>query len=98
MARSSAADKRSGGLRQPLLGGANRTDSTPAAAANDSNEVDLEQGPAEAPQTASVWRLLREARPEALTLTIATLCLLIGSLASLAVPKIAGNLCAVVSM
>lgn len=82
------ADKRSnssGGVRQPLLAPGN--DSTAAE-----DVEDLEQGPPEAPQTSSMLRLLREARPEALTLSVASFFLLIGSLANLAVPKIAGEL------
>lgn len=77
------------GLRDPLLPGS--SSSTRAQQQqHDGEEIDLEQGVPESPQTASVWRLLREARPEAWTLSVATLFLLIGSLANLAVPKIAG--------
>jgi ABC-type multidrug transport system fused ATPase/permease subunit len=71
-----------GGAHEPLLPGSR---SAPAE--------DVEQGLAEAPQTASVWRLLREARPEAWALMVATVFLLIGSLANLAVPKTAGGGC-----
>jgi hypothetical protein len=71
-------------VREPLLPG-NHSSTAPAS------EEDVEQGPVEAPQTASIVRLLREARPEAFSLSIATFFLLIGSLANLAVPKIAGE-------
>lgn len=80
--------KRSSSLRQPLLQGSS---SRNAQATSHASDDDLEQGVPEAPQTASVLRLLREARPEAWTLSVATFFLLIGSLANLAVPKIAGG-------
>lgn len=81
--KCSSSSSSSGGVRQPLL--------APGAAA-EADVEDLEQGLPEAPQTSSVLRLLREARPEALTLSVASFFLLIGSLANLAVPKIAGEL------
>lgn len=71
-------------MREPLLPGNNSNNGA-------ASEEDVEQGPVEAPQTASILRLLREARPEAFSLSIATFFLLIGSLANLAVPKIAGE-------
>jgi len=89
MVRTWSPAKQQGSLRQPLLTGSSSRSSTPAQhgpAADD----DVEQGLPEAPQTSSVWRLLREARPEAWALSVATFFLLIGSLANLAVPKIAG--------
>jgi hypothetical protein len=70
-------------VREPLLPGNNIS--------NAQASEDVEQGPPEAPQTASILRLLREARPEAFSLSVATFFLLIGSLANLAVPKIAGE-------
>lgn len=74
-------------LRQPLLPGSSSSNAQePHAQAED-----LEAGLPEAPQTSSVLRLLREAKPEAWTLSVATFFLLIGSLANLAVPKIAGE-------
>lgn len=91
MVRTWSPAKQQGSLRQPLLTGSSSRSSTPAQhgpAADD----DVEQGLPEAPQTSSVWRLLREARPEAWALSVATFFLLIGSLANLAVPKIAGGL------
>jgi hypothetical protein len=85
------ADKRSssssGGVRQPLL-----APGTSDSGAGTEDVEDLEQGLPEAPQTSSVLRLLREVRPEAVTLSVASFFLLIGSLANLAVPKIAGEL------
>jgi hypothetical protein len=82
-----STSKRSSSLHQPLLQGS----SNAQASSHASDDHDLEQGMPEAPQTASVLRLLREARPEAWTLSVATFFLLIGSLANLAVPKIAGG-------
>lgn len=55
-----------------------------------SEELDEEAG--YAPESSSVLRLLSEARPEAVTVTFGTLFLLLGSLANLAVPKVAGGL------
>lgn len=86
MVRSGKRSSSSGGVRQPLLAPGNDS------AAAEADVEDLEQGLQEAPQTSSVLRLLREARPEALTLSVASFFLLIGSLANLAVPKIAGEL------
>jgi hypothetical protein len=51
---------------------------------------DVETGLAPAPQTSSILRLLREGRPERWTLLLASLFLAVGSLATLAVPKLAG--------
>jgi hypothetical protein len=81
--------KRTSSLHQPLLQGSSSSNAHASSHASDNH--DLEQGVPEAPQTASVLRLLREARPEAWTLSVATIFLLIGSLANLAVPKIAGG-------
>eukprot|EP00878_Enallax_costatus_P022154 GHUV01023494.1.p1 GENE.GHUV01023494.1~~GHUV01023494.1.p1 ORF type:complete len:299 (+),score=87.54 GHUV01023494.1:562-1458(+) len=53
------------------------------------NSTDIEAGAAKSP---GVLRLLAEARPEAGTLALATIFLLIGALANLAVPKVAGEL------
>jgi hypothetical protein len=50
-------------------------------------QTDVE-APAEQQSSSNVLRLLAEARPEACTLTLATIFLLIGALANLAVPKL----------
>eukprot|EP00775_Hariotina_reticulata_P009936 gene9936-10091_t len=54
-------------------------------------QTDVE-APAEQHSSSNVFRLLAEAKPEACTLTVATFFLLIGALANLAVPKVAGGL------
>ena len=87
---SQRSDSKARSLQQPLLAGSSSSSSA-AAQHGQASADDLEAGLPEAPQTSSVWRLLREARPEGWTLTVATFFLLIGSLANLAVPKIAGT-------
>lgn len=65
--------------RQPLLAPSERPQRDVESQCEDRN-------------TASVWRLLSEAKPETGILVLATFFLFIGSLASLAVPTLAGKL------